>query len=288
MLNKKNRVRRGEAPLIATVILMAITLFCISITLSFVQSNLARRSGENEFTLAKTFMKNIGLAIDDVAWHKDQMNTIQYSSQNAEIHIRTGLIHYKIEVLKNGVGQRYQELNETRDRYLSVLFYDIPQSRYSLDNTYFEEILPGKMTSIIQNSTTSPISRVFATQTSPRKDENYYVSVGVAPVLRSVAFTVTSGSGVSSNYYRLYLAALEQGALTTANPRYITLTGGGVEATMIPDIKSIRVTVIFIKDANGYDANFFKFPSTIQEIDLGPLGADVELYYGKVEVGFLE
>jgi flagellin-like protein len=287
-MSKKFMSRSGEAPIIATIILMAITIFCMSITLSFVQANLARRGGENEFTLAKTFMKNIGFAIDDVAWHKGQMNTIQYSSQNAEIHIRKGLLHYKIEVLKNGVGQTYQELNETKDRYLSVLLYDVPQSRYSLDNTYFEEILPGHMTSIVQNSTTSPITRVFALQTAARVNEESYVSVAVAPLIRSVSFTVTNGEGVSSTYYRLYLVDLEQGALTTSNPRYLTVTGDGVEASLIPNIKSIRVTVLFIKDADGYDYNFFRFPSSVQEIDLGPQGAQVELYCAKVEVGFLE
>jgi hypothetical protein len=280
--------RRAEGTLIATLILMAITLFCMSITLSFVQANLARRSGENEFTLAKTFMKNIGLGVDDVAWHDGQMNTLQYSSKDAEIHLHPGLIHYKIEVLRTGTGQIYQEVNETRDKYLGVLLYDIPQTKYSLDNTYFEEILPGKMTDVVQNSTTSPITRVFALQRPPRTDENYYVSVGVAPLIRSVPFNITTGSGVTSKYVRLYLVDLHQGDLTPANPRYLTLTGGGVEAKVIPNVKSLRVTVIFPQEAKGYNSDFFNFPSTSQIIDFGSSGAEIELYFGNVEVGFLE
>ena len=126
IMNKKFRHRRAESTIIATVMMMAVTLFCMSITLSFVQASLIRHTGENEFTLAKTFMKNVGLGIDDVAWHQGQINTLQYSSQDAEIHLREGLIHYHIEVLKTGTGEIYRELNETRDLYLNALFYDLP------------------------------------------------------------------------------------------------------------------------------------------------------------------
>jgi len=282
------RRRRGEAPIIATVILMAISLFSMSLTLSYVQTSLARRNGENEFSMAKTFMKNIALAIDDVAWHKGQMNTLQYSSQNAEIHLREGLLHYKIEVLKNGVGEVYREVNETRDRYLSVLLYDIPQSKFALDNSYFEEILPGKMTYLVQNSTTSPISRVFAIQTPARAGEENYISVGIAPLIRSVPFSITTASGGTEKFLRLYLVDVKQGDLTTVNPRYLTLTGGGAEATVFTNVKSIKISVIYIEEASGYDESFFQFPMSVQEIDLGSSGTEVELYFGTTMVGFLE
>jgi len=287
LLNYNFRTRKGVSPIVSTVILMGITLFCISFTLSFVQQNLNRRSGENEFTLAKTFMKNIGLSTDDVAWHNGQENTIQYSSQSAEIHLREGLIHYKIEVMKVG-SSSYVELNETRDTYYNVLFYDMPTTKYSLDNTYFEEILPGEMTSIVQNTTDSPITRVFALQRPPRIDENYYISVGVAPIIRGVQFNVTTGTGSTSRYIKLYLVNFAKGALTTANPRYITLTGGDVQAVLVPHIKSIKITVLFPKTSYGYDANFFDFPQITQQIDFGSSEAQLELYSGTVEVGFLE
>jgi hypothetical protein len=268
---------------------MAITLFAMSLTLSFVQQNLARRAGESEFTLAKTFMKNIGLGIDDVAWHTGQMNTIQYSSQDAEIHLREGLIHYKIEITWDGIN--YYEVNETKDTYYSVLLYDIPTSRYSLDNSYFEEILPASMTDIIQNATSAPITRVFALQTPPRVDENYYISVAVAPLIRSVPFNITTGSGAAettTRYMKLYIANITQGSLTTVNPRYISLTGGDVKTRVIPNVRSIKVTVIFPKEAMGYNSAFFNFPETTQEIDFGSPGAEVELYLGTVLVGFLK
>ena len=281
------RSRRGEAPIIATIILMAISLFTMSLTLSFVQANLTRRNGENEFNMAKTFMKNIGLAIDDVAWHNGQMNTIQYSSQNAEIHLREELLYYKIEILHVG-DTEYSVLEATRDRYLSVLLYDIPQSKYALDNDYFEEIVPGKMTSIVQNSTTSPITRVFAIQTPARVGEENYISVGIAPLIRAVPFSITTGSGGTENFLRLYLVDIQQGDLTTVNPKYLTLTGEGAEATVETNVRSIRITPIFIHEAVGYDEAFFQFPANVQEIDLGPSGAEVELYFGTLLVGFLE
>jgi hypothetical protein len=268
---------------------MAITLFAMSLTLSFVQQNLARRNGESDFTLAKTFMKNIGLGIDDVAWHTGQMNTIQYSSQDAEIHLREGLIHYKIEISRDGVN--YVEVNETKDSYFSVLLYDIPTTKYSLDDTYFEEILPGQMTNIVQNSTSSPVVRVFALQTPPRVDENYYISVAVAPLIRSVPFNITTGTGAAettSRFMKFYIVNVTQGSLTTANPRYISLTGGEVNTRVIPDVRNVRITVIFPKEAKGYDSAFFNFPTTTQVIDFGVSGAEVELYLGTVQVGFLK
>ncbi len=284
------RVRKGDSTVVATVLLMGVTLFAMSLTLSFVQANMARREGESEFTLAKTFMKNIGLGIDDVAWHTGQMNTIQYSSENAEIHLREGLIHYKIEYL-NGTDPNWHEIPEISDTYFSVLLYDIPTTRYSLDNTYFEEILPASMTAIVQNQTSAPIVRVFSLQTPPRTNENYYISIAIAPLIRSAPFNITTGTGASmttSKYLKLYLVNVTQGALTTANPRYISLTGGDIKTRVIPNVKSIRVTVIFPQEAMGYNSAFFNFPETTQVIDFSPSRAEVELYLGSVQVGFLK
>jgi flagellin-like protein len=281
--------RRGESSIVATVLLMALTLFTMSLTLSYVQQNLTRRSGESEFTLAKTYMKNIGLSVDDVAWHTGQMNTLQYSSQNAQIHLREGLIHYKLEVTKDGIN--YNEINETKDTYLSALIYDIPTNQYSLDNTYFEELLPTNMTELIQSGTSSPIVRVFAVQTPPRIDEESYISIAMVPLIRSVPFNITYGTGTSvttSNYLKLFLVNVTQGALTTVNPRYITLTGGDVLTTLIPNVRSVRITVIFPKASKGYTSAFFNFPETPQVIDFGSQAAEVELYLGTVQVGFLK
>ena len=164
-----------------------------------------------------------------------------------------------------------------------------PLSKYSLDDTYFEELLPGRMTDIVQNSTTAPISRVFAVQRPARTDENSYISVGIVPLIRSVPYNITTGSGASqitTNFLRLYLVNIEQGALTTTNPDYITLTGGAVEAKVIPSIQSIKITVFFPKEARGYDSDFFNYPTITQVIDFGTSGAEIELYLGNVEVGF--
>ena len=263
---------------------MAITLFCMSLTLSFVQQNLARRDGESDFTLAKTFMKNIGLGIDDVAWHPGQMNTIQYSSQSAEIHLRERLVHYTIEFWY--VGDHGWDPNKV-ELDTSVLFYDLPTTKYSLDDTYFENILPSSITQLVQNATTAPITRVFALQRPPITDENYYIKVGVASLIRSVPFSINTG-GSTSSYLKLYLANITQGELTTANPRYISLTGEKVDASIKNNVKSIRFTITFPQAAKGYDSSFFNFPVTTQTIDFPASGAEVELYIGHVEVGFLE
>jgi len=281
----KNAIRehKGESTIIATVLLMAITLFCMSLTLNFVQQNLARHDGENDFTLAKTFMKNIGLSVDDVAWHPGQSDTIQYSSQSAEIHLRPRLIHYKIEVWKVG-DHGYSTLKEYDT---AVLFYDLPLAKYSLDNTYFEDILPSTMTQLIQNSTEAPITRVFAVQRPAITDENDYIKVGVASLFRSVQFQINA-DGVTTNYLKIYLANMTQGALTTANPRYITLTGTKVDASVINNVEHLRITISFPNSAIGYGSSFFNFPVTTQTIDFPVSGTEVELYIGSVQVGFLK
>jgi hypothetical protein len=92
----------------------------------------------------------------------------------------------------------------------------------------------------------------------------------------------------TSKYLKLFLVNVTQGALTTVNPRYISLTGGDIKTEVIPDVKSIRVTVIFPKEAIGYNSAFFNFPETTQVIDFGPSRAKVELYLGSVQVGFLK
>jgi hypothetical protein len=262
---------------------MAITLFCISLTLNFVQTSLARHDGENDFTLAQTFMKNIGLSVDDVAWHPGQSNTIQYSSQSAEIHLRPDLIHYKIEVWKVG-DHSYSTLKEYDT---AVLFYDLPLTKYSLDNSYFEDILPSSMTQLVQNSTEAPITRVFAVQRPPIVGENAYIKVGVASLFRSVQFNINA-DGASTKYLKLYLANMTLGPLTTANPRYITLTGENVGASVINNVQHLRITISFPNSASGYNSTFFNFPVTTQTIDLPVSGAEVELYMGSVQVGFLE
>jgi len=277
------RNRKGDSTIVATVLLMAITLFCMSLTLNFVQTSLARHDGENEFTLAQTFMKNIGLSVDDVAWHPGQSNTIQYSSKSAEINLRPGLIHYKIEVWRVG-DHAYSPLKEFDT---SVLFYDLPLTRYSLDNTYFENILPSSMTQLVQNSTEAPIARVFAVQRPPIVGENAYIKVGVASLLRSVQFNINA-NGVKTSYLKVYLANMTLGPLTTANPRYITLTGKNVDASVYNNILHLRITISFPKSANGYSQSFFSFPVTTQTIDFPASGAEVELYTGNLQVGFLE
>jgi hypothetical protein len=275
--------RRGDSTIVATVLLMAITLFCISLTLNFVQTSLARHDGENDFTLSQTFMKNIGLSVDDVAWHPGQSNTIQYSSESAEINLRPSLIHYKIEVWKVG-DHSYSTLKEYDT---AVLFYDLPLTKYYLDNTYFDNILPSNMTQLIQNSTEAPITRVFSVQRAPIVGENAYIKTCVASLFRSVQFNINA-NGASTSYLKLYLANMTLGPLTTANPRYITLTGKNVGASVINNVLHLRVSVSFPSSVSGYNSTFFNFPVTSQTIDFPITGSEVELYVGTVQVGFLE
>lgn len=290
---------------------MAITLFTVSLTLNFVNQSLARHNGENDLTLAKTFMENVGFGIDDVAWRTGQMDTLRYSSQSAEMYLRDDLFNYTITITHtNNVVEHPVHFSS------SVLFYNIPLSKYYLDNTYFEPLLPKSMNNIVQNTTTSPIAYVFAVQKNPiigvsghGVAENEYIRVGVAPLLRSVAFNITT-NGITSRYIKLYIINATKGPLTTVNPQYITLKGMKVSANMFSKIKSIDVTLQFPRAIDGYDYAFFGFDKPplnslthyrLQPDDIwayqveqslpkalfGSDGANVEIYVGKVDIGFL-
>ena len=176
------RRRKAVSSIVATLMLMLITVTTLSITLVFVQSNLTRGEAENNFVFAKVFMKTVGLQVDDVAWQTGQMDTIQYSSRDGEMFIREGILEYEVKVKYIGIT------GETivADYTLNGLFFSIPISKYSLDNSYFSELLPGDMSTLILSRSTDPVARVFVVQKNPIGPEgdyeSEYIRIGVVPV----------------------------------------------------------------------------------------------------------
>jgi len=283
------RNRRAVSSIVATLMLMLITVTTLSITLVFVQSNLTRGEAENNFVFAKVFMKTLGLQVDDVAWQTGQMDTIQYSSRDGEMFLREGILEYEIKVKYVGVTGETIVANYM----LNGLFFSIPISKYSLDNSYFTELLPGDMSTLILSRSTDPVTRVFVVQKNPIGPEgdyeSEYIRVGVIPVIRATSYSITTTSDVgttTTKYCKLLLAKLQTGLGTPSAPQYVTLLGSDITARILKGVETLTVTISYPKSALGYNDQFFRFPQETQTLNFGTDGAEVEIYVSTVEVGY--
>ena len=279
------RRRKAVSSIVATLMLMLITVTTLSITLVFVQSNLTRGEAENNFVFAKVFMKTLGLQVDDVAWQTGQMDTIQYSSRDGEMFLREGILEYEVKVKYVGVTGETIVANYM----LNGLFFSIPISKYSLDNSYFTELLPGDMSTLILSRSTDPVARVFVVQKNPIYDEGDYIRIGIVPVIRATSYSITTTSDVgttTTNYCKLLLAKLQTGLGTPSAPQYVTLLGSDITARILKGVETLTVTISYPKSALGYNDQFFRFPQETQTLNLGTDGAEVEIYVSTVEVGY--
>ena len=285
------RNRRAVSSIVATLMLMMITVITLTITLSFVQNNLTRGEAENNFVFAKVFMKTVGLQVDDVAWRTGQMDTIQYSSRDGEMFLREGILNYTVKVRYVGATVDTFIANYT----LNGLFFSIPISKYSLDNSYFTELLPGDMSTLILSRSTDPVARVFVVQKNPIGPEgdyeSEYIRVGVIPVIRATSYSITTPTGVgttttTTKYCKLLLAKLQTGLGTPSAPQYITLLGTDITARVLSEVETLTVTVSYPRSQEWYNSEFFRFPQETQTLNFGTDGAEVEIYVSTVEVGY--
>ena len=282
------RNRRAVSSIVATLMLMLITVTTLSITLVFVQSNLTRGEAENNFVFAKVFMKTLGLQVDDVAWQTGQMDTIQYSSRDGEMFLREGILEYEVKVKYVGVTGETIVANYM----LNGLFFSVPISKYSLDNSYFTELLPGDMSTLILSRSTDPVARVFVVQKNPIGPEgtyeSEYIRIGVIPVIRATSYSITTPTGVgttTTKYCKLLLAKLQTGLGTPSAPQYVTLLGTDITARVLKGVETLTVTVSYPRSQELYNSEFFRFPQETQTLNFEG-GAEVEIYVSTVEVGY--
>jgi flagellin-like protein len=283
------RRRKAVSSIVATLMLMLITVTTLSITLVFVQSNLTRGEAENNFVFAKVFMKTLGLQVDDVAWQTGQMDTIQYSSRDGEMFLREGILEYEVKVKYVGVTGETIVANYM----LNGLFFSVPISKYSLDNSYFTELLPGDMSTLILSRSTDPVTRVFVVQKNPIGPEgdyeSEYIRIGVIPVIRATSYSITTTSDVgttTTKYCKLLLAKLQTGLGTPSAPQYVTLLGTDITARVLKGVETLTVTVSYPRSGEYYNSEFFRFPQETQTLNFGTDGAEVEIYVSTVEVGY--
>jgi len=279
----KRHGKRAISPVISTIILTGAIVALLSITLVFANGLLWSKIAEGEFNSAKQFMQTVGLTIDDVAWTVGRTETIKYSSRYGDVTNKSSTLTYTVYV-KTRVNSTYQLFASYN---VSILLFNIPISKYSITNGYWELIFPSQNDTLTLKGTSAPVARVFAVEKLPMSDGSY-IRVVVAPSIRFMNSTIVTSS--SSTYYvKLYLPVLTCGSAPSQS-QAVTLTGNSVNAKTISSVTKIKVTVDFPKV--GFDNNFFKFPSTSEEITIpsgytsGSNDAVLEFYVGGVTVDF--
>ncbi len=273
--------KRAMSPVISTVLLTGAIVVLLSITLVFANGLLWSKIAEGDFNSAKRFMQTVGLTIDDVAWTVGRTETVMYSSRYGEVTIEPSTLNYTVYVETKDNGT-YQFWNET-----GVLLFNVPTSKYSVTNGYWELIFPSQSDTLTLKGTSAPVVRVFAVEKLPMGDGSY-IRVVVAPSIRFLNSTITILGG-STYYVKLYLPVLTLGS-APRRAQAVTLTGNSVKAYTISGVTKINVTVSFPKGGSpeNFDASFFNFPSLYETIEIPGTYADsvFEFYVGEVTVDF--
>jgi len=280
--HKKCSGKRGTSPVISTVIMTGAIVAILSVTLIFANNLLWSRVAEGDFDSSKQLMHTAGLQIDDVAWTVGRTETIRYSSQYGEVVLEPSVLTYTVSVESNGGPEQY-------DFSTGVLMFNLPTSRHSITNGYWENIFPSQNESLTLKGTSAPVVRVFAVERMPMYDGSY-IRVVVAPAIRVLYSSINTS--LSSTYYiKMYLPVLTVGEAPRLSPS-ITLTGESFTANTINNVTSISVTVDFPRGASpeNFDSDFFNFPYDNEDISLPPPGiydnVVLEFYLSEVSVGF--
>jgi len=290
---------KAVAPIVSTILLMAVTLFVVSIALSFVNNTLTRREGENDFESAKIFMKNVGLQIDDVAWTKGRVDTVHFTSQYGQVEFLSGdlpesaPLKYTVtyNCLEDGVGISYEE-----NYYSSILMYNLPIDKSFLGEGYDEAIFPINVNSArelkpVASGTTAPVANVFAIQKS-NVGADQYLRIVLVPVMRYHEYYVSSSGTTPTveRHMKLYLPELILN-VGIPQPKSIIMTGDGIKSTNYNNVISITVKVEFPRTNNPgfpddhYDNLFFKFNPKEVTIPMS-YQYQVETYIGRVKLDY--
>ena len=269
-LHKKRLGKTAITPVISSVIMTGAMIAILSVTVVFANNFLWARVAEGDFNSSKQLMQTVGLQIDDVAWTTGRTETTKYASQYGEVVFVPAVLTYNVSV--NGVPESYET---------GALMFNLPTSRYSITNNYWENIFPEQNESLTLKGTSAPVARVFAVEKLPMADGSY-IRVVVAPAIRVLYSYIETGA--RTDYIRMYLPVLSEGEAPRLS-KSITLTGKSVNASTITDIDSISVTVSF-EEGSGFDSAFFNFPFDSEDISVPSGDVVLELYLSEVSVGF--
>ncbi len=271
---------RAVTPAISTVLMTSAIVVMVLVTMLYAQGFLDTRMSENEFNTNKQFMLNTGLQIDDVAWTLGRTQTVRYTASNGHVAFKPELMTYKFEILTQG-GSDFQEVftNNT-----GVLLYNMPVSKFSLGNNYYEKVLPAANGSLLQVGASAPATHVYIIEKLPM-DSGSFARIAVASSVRMLTAPIGD-----RDYVKFYLPLLTAGASPNLSPS-VTLTGQDVTQYLYKEVVSVRITVEFPVDtaSKGFDPSFFPFENDLvfgkyQVIVNLPSTSIVAIYVGEVSV----
>jgi hypothetical protein len=279
---KKGSGKRGMSPVVSTVIMTGAMVAILSVALVFANNLLWSRVAEGDFDSSRQLMQSVGLQIDDVAWTTGRTETIRYATQYGDIEFESSVLTYNVTVVTNTSTPVFP--NTT-----GALMFNLPTSRYSISDDYWERIYPDPDENLTLTGTSAPVARVFAIERTPMPDGKY-IRVVTAPSIRVLFSSINASDNTC--YVRMYLPVLSAGE----SPRLsqsITLTGESVKAHTVEYVQSISVTVDFPRGASDdFDSAFFNFASDSESFDFSAFysaGYDnvvLELYVSEVSVAF--
>lgn len=283
VLKRLNRSVRGASPAISTVILTGAIVALLSVAVFFVSARLYASVAESDFNSAKQFMQTIGLQIDDVAWTVGRKATVRYSSTYGTMNFLPSALNYTVYVKTQGSGS-YERFASYK---VGVILFNIPTSKFSLYEGYYELIYPSTVSNLTFTGTSAPVARTFCIEKlTPPMSDGSFVRAVVVPSIRST-FSNMTATNSSTYYVKLYLPVLVAGS-NHGSAQSVTLTGSSVQANTRNQITSVKVTVEFPYETSiqGYDASFFHFPTLTQIIDVpaGYTDSVLEFYTGEVKV----
>jgi len=265
--------RRGVSPAISTVILTSAVVVMLLVTIVFANNFLSARMAENEFSAVKQFMQTVGLQIDDVAWTIGRTQTIRYASKFGQVNFESLALNYTVYVDKGGGYVPFANYSA------GILLFNMPVSKYSIGNGYFEPVFPSSNSTFLQKGTSAPVCYVYVIEKIPMNDGNF-IRVVVVPSIRMLDSPISTGAE-PENHSKFYLPVLSAGS----NPRRsqsVTLVGKTV-SVKTEKCNAIKISITFPKASLGFDADFFKF-NKIEEIENVPDGSIIEFFTGEVTV----
>ena len=262
--NESDRKDKAVSPAISTIILASAIIVMMIVALAFANDLLSFKTAESDFNSAKQFMQTIGLQVDDVAWTMGRTETVRYSTRYGQMELLPQALKYTIKY-ENESGTHILVEYE-----VGVLLFNIPISKYSVSDDYYDQIFPSSK-AFIQTGAAAPVVRVFAVE---HLRSGSFVRVVAAPSIRLL-------NPPMDNRITLYLPVLASGG-APGSAQSVTLTESSV-TTYEKLVTGINVTVGFPLKSQGFDSSFFNFPSCNATIPLSE-GSALIFHAGEVTV----
>ncbi len=270
-LAKPRKGVRAVSSAISTVIMTGAIVVMLLVVVTFANSYLNAQIAQNEFGAMEQFMQTIGLQTDYVAWINGQTQTTRFASRFGFVSFYPVYLNYSVYL-----GPSFNFSYLTR-----VLLFNMPISSYNIANGHYEQIIPTSSSSFLQTGTSAVVARVFVIEKLPMTDGSY-VRIVVAPCIRAMNSTLSTGGSTQTNYTKLYLPLLVAGS-QQGNSQSVTLAGTDVNrnATVA---NSVVVSVSFPNQTLGFDRDFFRFSKLTETVGVFPGSTIIEFYTGEVTV----